>query len=353
MTIQDDMSDTTHIALALHDRHGTYWPYVAVTVTSVCQHTSVPVVVHLLHDETLSDEARQVLGQIVSHYGHRLELHAVPTIESLSALDFRHFSVATAYRLILPRLLPHLPWLVYLDADIVFHGFDLARFGQWLQTQTHDHPLAAVHDDLFASFAGGRTDLHTLNLAAADYVNAGVLVMRPALIAQDLLAELPAFAARHPKVTHLDQGLLNDVFRGRIQRLPPSSTVKSTSCMVAALSLWTNWKAKFCITRERSNPCPENSVPLTCAFGATPSTFPRSAASWTSPCLICKEFTRATATPASSPAWHIPNQTHEHIRRAQLRHSNSSQGQLQHLGPLAHGSSISQRRLSDLLVSVQ
>lgn len=215
------MSDTTHIALALHDRHGTYWPYVAVTVTSVCQHTSVPVVVHLLHDETLSDEARQVLGQIVSHYGHRLELHAVPTIESLSALDFRHFSVATAYRLILPRLLPHLPWLVYLDADIVFHGFDLARFGQWLQAQTHDHPLAAVHDDLFASFAGGRTDLHTLNLAAADYVNAGVLVMRPALIAQDLLAELPAFAARHPKVTHLDQGLLNDVFRGRIQRLPP------------------------------------------------------------------------------------------------------------------------------------
>jgi lipopolysaccharide biosynthesis glycosyltransferase len=215
------MSDTTHIALALHDRHGTYWPYVAVTVTSVCQHTSVPVVVHLLHDETLSDEARQVLGQIVSHYGHRLELHAVPTIESLSALDFRHFSVATAYRLILPRLLPHLPWLVYLDADIVFHGFDLAQFGQGLQAQTHDHPLAAVHDDLFASFAGGRTDLHALNLAAADYVNAGVLVMRPALIAQDLLAELPAFSARHPKVTHLDQGLLNDVFRGRIQRMPP------------------------------------------------------------------------------------------------------------------------------------
>jgi lipopolysaccharide biosynthesis glycosyltransferase len=157
----------------------------------------------------------------VSHYGHRLELHAVPTIESLSALDFRHFSVATAYRLILPRLLPHLPWLVYLDADIVFHGFDLAQFGQWLQAQTHDHPLAAVHDDLFASFAGGRTDLHALNLAAADYVNAGVLVMRPALIAQDLLAELPAFSARHPKVTHLDQGLLNDVFRGRIQRMPP------------------------------------------------------------------------------------------------------------------------------------
>jgi lipopolysaccharide biosynthesis glycosyltransferase len=215
------MSDTTHIALALHDRHGTYWPYVAVTVTSVCQHSSVPVVVHLMHDETLTDEARKVLGKIVSHYGHRLELHAIAGIQSLSALNFRHFSVASAYRLILPRLLPHLPWLVYLDADTVFDGFDLARFGQWLKTQAQEYPLAAAHDDLFAAFAGGRNDLHSLNLAAEDYINSGVLVMRPALMAQDLLAQLPAFAARHPKVTHLDQGLLNDVFRGRIQRLPP------------------------------------------------------------------------------------------------------------------------------------
>jgi lipopolysaccharide biosynthesis glycosyltransferase len=211
----------THIALALHDRHGTYWPYVAVTVTSVCQHTSVPVVVHLLHDETLSEEASQVLTQIVSSYGHRLELHDVPDTTALSALDFGHFSVASAYRLILPRLLAHLPWLVYLDADTVFHGFDLARFGQWLNSQAQEYPLAAAHDDLFSTFAGGRNDLHSLNLATAEYINSGVLVMRPKLIAQDLLAELPAFASRHPNVTHMDQGLLNDVFRGRIQRLPP------------------------------------------------------------------------------------------------------------------------------------
>lgn len=88
------MSDNTHIALALHDRHGTYWPYVAVTVTSVCQHTSVPMVVHLLHDETLNHEAKHVLGQIVLRFGHRLALHAVSITQFLSGLDFRHLSVA-------------------------------------------------------------------------------------------------------------------------------------------------------------------------------------------------------------------------------------------------------------------
>lgn len=215
------MPNSTHIALALHDRQGTYWPYVAVAVTSVCQHSSVPVVVHLLHDETLHDEARQVLSHIVSNYGHRLAWHAIPPSPALAALDFRQFSKASAYRLMLPSLLPDVPWLVYLDADTVCHGFDLARFGQWLETQTPNSPLAAVHDDLFAIYPRGRTELASLKLAAADYVNSGVLVMRPALMEQDLLALLPAFAERHPQVIHLDQGLLNDVFRARIQRLPP------------------------------------------------------------------------------------------------------------------------------------
>jgi hypothetical protein len=87
------MFDTTHIALALHDCHGSYWPHVAVMVTSVCQHTTVPVVVHLLHDETLNDEAGQDHGQMVSRYGLRLEQHAVSNTQFLSELDFRHLRV--------------------------------------------------------------------------------------------------------------------------------------------------------------------------------------------------------------------------------------------------------------------
>lgn len=213
-------TEPTHIALALHDAHGTYWPYVAVTVTSVLAHSSVPVLVHLLHDETLSDEAQQVLGRIVAKQGHQLVLHAVQVPEAFAQMNFRHFSVATAYRLMLPRLLPDLPWLLYLDADIVFHQFDVARFGQWLQGQPETRPIAAVHDDLFDAYPEGLAELRMLGLSASDYVNAGVLVMRPALIVEDLVAQLGDFTRHHPQATHLDQDLLNDLYRGRIARLP-------------------------------------------------------------------------------------------------------------------------------------
>lgn len=212
--------ETTHIALALHDAQGIYWPYVAVTVTSVLTHASVPVVVHLLHDETLGEEARQVLEKIVSTHGHRMQLHAVQVPDSFAQMNFRHFSVATAYRLMLPQLLPDLPWVLYLDADIVFHQFDVARFGQCLQAQPSDLPLAAVHDDLFDAYPEGVAELQMLGLSAAEYVNAGVLVMRPPLIQEDLVARLADFTRQHPKAFHLDQDLLNDLYRGRIAHLP-------------------------------------------------------------------------------------------------------------------------------------
>ena len=209
-----------HIALALHDAQGRYWPYVAVTVTSVLQHASVPVVVHLLHDDTLTDEARQLLGRLVVAHGQTLQLHALQVPAAFAQMNFRHFSVASAYRLLLPRLLPDLPWLLYLDADIVFHEFDVACIGQWLQAQPLAQPLAGVHDDLFDAYPEGVAELKMLGLNATHYVNSGVLALRPALMPEDLCAELAGFAARHPDALHLDQDLLNDLYRGRIARMP-------------------------------------------------------------------------------------------------------------------------------------
>jgi len=213
-------AEPIHIALALHDAQSRYWPYVAVTITSVLQHASVPVVVHLLHDDTLSDEARQVLERIVAAYGQTLQLHAVQVPAAFAQMNFRHFSVATAYRLMLPQLLSDLPWLLYLDADIVFHQFDVARFAQWLHQQPEAQPLAGVHDDLFDAYPEGVAELKMLGLTAAEYINAGVLLMRPPLIEHDLVAGLADFTRQHPQATHLDQDLLNDLYRGRIARMP-------------------------------------------------------------------------------------------------------------------------------------
>ena len=44
-----------HVALAIYDPSGTYSQHAGVVITSLFEHTSRPVTVHILHDDTLSD----------------------------------------------------------------------------------------------------------------------------------------------------------------------------------------------------------------------------------------------------------------------------------------------------------
>ncbi|MBQ8692168.1 MAG: hypothetical protein IJ520_03395 [Synergistaceae bacterium] len=44
-----------HAALAVYDPSGTYSQHAGVVVTSLFEHTKSDVIVHILHDDTLSD----------------------------------------------------------------------------------------------------------------------------------------------------------------------------------------------------------------------------------------------------------------------------------------------------------
>ena len=67
----------THIALALHDKQGTYWPYIVTTLTSVFANSSIALHVHILHDDTYTSDAQQAIEQLCKKYGHTLTSHAI------------------------------------------------------------------------------------------------------------------------------------------------------------------------------------------------------------------------------------------------------------------------------------
>jgi lipopolysaccharide biosynthesis glycosyltransferase len=62
--------------------------------------------------------------------------------------------------------------------------------------------------------------LEKLQLNPERYINSGVLVMRPPLIGEDLLAAFDRFFQQHPDALHPDQDFLNLHFAGRAFELP-------------------------------------------------------------------------------------------------------------------------------------
>lgn len=208
------------VALAIHDVNGNYWPYTAVTITSVCEHTSTPICFHLLHDETLSTLARDSLKKIISTYGHILEFHSVNP-KNLDKLNFRHFSPASIYRLMIPEILAQHDQVIYLDSDIIFNQIDIATIQQWLEKERILHPIAAVHDDLFSCYQEQIDELKNLGLNASQYFNSGLLVLHPKMIQENLLDSFEVFAKSHPSAIHLDQDFLNLHFCGKVNLLPP------------------------------------------------------------------------------------------------------------------------------------
>jgi lipopolysaccharide biosynthesis glycosyltransferase len=211
---------TIHIALAIHDHKGTYWPYVVTTLTSVFMHSSSPLHVHLLHDHTLGPEASAALAQLCRKYQHQLTLHPITLSPTMAAINTRQFSVATLYRLVLPQLLRHLDLVIYLDADLIFNEIDISVLVNAIDSDPHQHPVSAVVDDLFALQKSGSKELEMLGIPASQYFNAGMLGLRPQRIDLDLVEALQHFMLRYPEAVHIDQDLLNQTFAQRVHWLP-------------------------------------------------------------------------------------------------------------------------------------
>ena len=64
-----------HICYAVSDKKGTYTKLVGTSMRSVFANTKEWVMVHLLHDHSLSEDNRRYLMQLVRRYGQQLAFH--------------------------------------------------------------------------------------------------------------------------------------------------------------------------------------------------------------------------------------------------------------------------------------
>jgi len=156
----------------------------------------------------------------------RVRVHFVAPDEGAfadAAVTHGHVSVATYYRIAVPRLLPaDVDRAVYLDSDLVV----LADLGALFDTDLGDRPLAAAVDVAVPTVSApfGLRNFRELGLAPdVPYFNAGVLVMDlDRWRRDDVSGQAFAYLRRHgEQIRFWDQDVLNAVLAGAFRALDP------------------------------------------------------------------------------------------------------------------------------------
>lgn len=210
-----------HIALAFCDPKGTYCRHAAVTMVSIFANTESRVCVHIIHDDTLTDDNRGKLEFLSSSYGQELDFINVENLIDTERIDVSRLTVdgmrGTLFRLLLPDVSGE-DKMIYLDCDIVVN-MDIADL--W-NIPLEERAVAAVRDVWSLDYLKGkplpwRLDKawRLLGVKRGEYFNAGVLLLNLKKLREqyDFLNAVGSFYAKYKKcITLADQDCLNHIF---------------------------------------------------------------------------------------------------------------------------------------------
>jgi lipopolysaccharide biosynthesis glycosyltransferase len=221
--MSDSSTEKVQVALAIHDATGLYVRQTTVVLASIFANTQSRIVVHLMHDATLSAEGKRYLQAFCDSYQQELILHYVQMeLDLKKYATISVYSPACLFRLKLVSLLPNLAKVIYLDTDIIFR-LDIKEL--WEQ-------------DLHGALVGGVRDLLSIHqkececqyrifrktkVLSDSYINSGVMLFDLAKIRHtgcDYEGQAFTFLKKYPQIIYLDQDALNFAYRGQIFLLP-------------------------------------------------------------------------------------------------------------------------------------
>lgn len=205
------------VVFCICDPTGEYSKYVATTIASLLRHTKHQISIHILCDETVSDENKYLLSQTTANLGSSVTYHSVSVPEWVKRLDsLKNITVGTLFRLFIPQIMDTFDKVVYLDGDILVQC-DIAE----LFNQNLEGLYAGVILDTpetRRNFICSRF-YRKLHVEASQYFNAGVMVFNCKEINShmNLLDEGLKILDRIPFLTFADQDVLNILFQGKTQ----------------------------------------------------------------------------------------------------------------------------------------
>jgi lipopolysaccharide biosynthesis glycosyltransferase len=224
ISTNDANRDTIHVALAIYDPKGTYSRHSGVVMFSLFERTKSQVCVHILHDQTLTDQNRAFLNETAEMFGQEAAFHDVsPRIDRIGndavQLAQKGCSVGTLFRLLIPDVLP-LEKVIYLDSDIVVNMDIRDLWDVPLEGRSLAGALDRPADNLYGRFSAKAFRLRHMKCDRKTYINAGVLLMDLSRIREKykLIQQSVLWLKRYKHCADaLDQDLINSCFQGDIK----------------------------------------------------------------------------------------------------------------------------------------
>lgn len=164
--------------------------------------------VHILHDDTLTEENKRKLTAMTEQFRHRIAFYPIVVPEEMRAAlahiaNINVWTAASLYRLYLPNVL-QTEKVIYLDCDL-FVNMDIAEL--W-NIDLGEHYLAASIDQ---GIMGVKEEIIACGLEPSRYFNSGVillgLVNMRARTNRD--QEMLRFLSDYPHTTLPGQDVLN------------------------------------------------------------------------------------------------------------------------------------------------
>ena len=218
-----------HVCLSLHDKNGTYSKFTGTTILSIFENTNSPVTVHILHDDTLTQDNRENFIYVAGRYSQAVKFYNVAKLcaEKISEMvrlipfaETSRLSVAALYRLLIPQLLPaEIEKIIYLDSDII------------VDTDINELWKIALDGKIFAAVPESSNGIPVKEFVPLclkgfvkpeNYFNSGVMVIDLKIFRgeEKNLMRGVAFTGKFPELVCLDQDVLNYLFSKNYLKLP-------------------------------------------------------------------------------------------------------------------------------------
>lgn len=209
------MEERINVCYGISDRDGNYAKITGTSICSLLLNTSAKVIVHLLHDNTMTEKNRCYFEHLVTGHGAEICFHDVSRkwgqmwqgiLEAAPALAESRLSIGTFFRLIMGDIITARR-VIYLDSDIIVN-MDIKEL--W-ERETAGSGLAAAPDQVLQKCPHNMTESGIIS--QKEYFNAGVLLidLEKFRKVDDFLGRSLDFLAKyHP--AYLDQDILNYFF---------------------------------------------------------------------------------------------------------------------------------------------
>ena len=216
-----------HVCFVLHDKTGRYSKFAGTAMLSLLENTTAEVTVHILHDNTLSQDNRDKFIDVANRYGQSVKFYNVEELCADKIAEFLRIpgvekawsTIGTLFKLLIPKVLPDdINECIYLDSDIVVN----LNINELWQVELDNNFFAAVPE------ISNGIDIRKHSILCRkgyvkedDYINAGVMLMNLKLLRNEDESFARGLKFRTENDTKFfDQDIWNYLFSKNYLKLP-------------------------------------------------------------------------------------------------------------------------------------